>query len=94
MLPARWGRGFATELALTSIEVAFDSLGLAEVIAYTQPDNLASRRVMEKAGMLYEGELIHEDMPHVLYRCPPRSSNACRPTSFTACRRPNRRSRC
>ena len=64
----RWGRGFATELALTSIEAAFESLGLAEVIAYTQPDNLASRRVMEKAGMVYQGELIHEDLPHVLYR--------------------------
>jgi ribosomal-protein-alanine N-acetyltransferase len=68
VLPARWGCGFATELALTSVQVAFESLGLAEVIAYTQPDNLASRRVMEKAGMLYAGELIHEDMPHVLYR--------------------------
>lgn len=68
VLPARWCRGFATELAQTSIQVAFESLGLEEVIAYTQPDNLASRRVMEKAGLRYQGDFTHEDMHHVLYR--------------------------
>lgn len=68
VLPARWGRGFATELAQASIEAAFESLGLDHVIAYTQPDNLASRRVMEKAGLLYEGDFTHAEMPHVLYR--------------------------
>ncbi len=68
VLPARWGRGFATELAQTSIQAAFRSLKLDQVIAYTQPDNLASRRVMEKAGLLYEGDFAHEGMSHVLYR--------------------------
>ncbi|MGH2870761.1 MAG: GNAT family N-acetyltransferase [Solirubrobacteraceae bacterium] len=68
VLPARWGQGFATELAQTSIQAAFESLGLEDVIAYTQPENLASRRVMDKAGLRYEGDFTHEDMPHVLYR--------------------------
>lgn len=68
VLPARWGQGFATELARASIEAAFESLGLPDVIAYTQPDNVGSRRVMEKAGLLYEGDFTHEDTPHVLYR--------------------------
>lgn len=68
VLPARWGQGLATELAQTSIQAAFATLGLEVVIAYTQPDNLASRRVMEKVGLLYEGEFRHEDIPHVLHR--------------------------
>jgi RimJ/RimL family protein N-acetyltransferase len=68
VLPARWGSGFATELAQVSIEVAFERLGLDAVIAYTQPDNFASRRVMEKAGLSCERQLRHEDTPHVLYR--------------------------
>jgi [ribosomal protein S5]-alanine N-acetyltransferase len=66
--PARWGEGLATELARASINAAFDVLGLDEVIAYTSPDNTASRRVMEKAGMAFESEFAYEGMPQVLYR--------------------------
>jgi RimJ/RimL family protein N-acetyltransferase len=63
----RWGRGLATELALTSVKVAFSDLGLREVIAFTLPDNAASRRVMEKSGFAYEREITHAGLPHVLY---------------------------
>ena len=35
---------------MASVAVAFDALGLHELIAITLPENLASRRVMEKAG--------------------------------------------
>ena len=68
IVPERWGQGLATELALASVEVAFDWLGLAELIAFTLPGNLASRRVMEKAGFAYEREIEHAGLPHVLYR--------------------------
>jgi ribosomal-protein-alanine N-acetyltransferase len=64
----RWNEGFATELARASLQVGFTDLGLAEVIAFTLPDNLASRRVMEKAGFVYDREIIHAGLPHVLYR--------------------------
>ncbi len=67
IVPKRWGQGLATELALASVEVAFDWLGLAELIAFTLPGNLASRRVMEKAGFAYEREIEHAGLPHVLY---------------------------
>jgi RimJ/RimL family protein N-acetyltransferase len=68
IVPERWGRGLATELAVTSVAVAFSSLHLREVIAFTLPDNIASRRVMEKAGFAYEREISHAGLPHVLYR--------------------------
>jgi ribosomal-protein-alanine N-acetyltransferase len=68
ILPERWGTGLATELARVAVGAAFDSLRLSSVIAYTQPDNLASRRVMEKAGLTYEGDISHAGLPHVLYR--------------------------
>jgi RimJ/RimL family protein N-acetyltransferase len=68
IVPERWGEGLATELAQASVEVAFGTLGLSEVIAYTLTDNLASRRVMEKAGLEYERDLEHVGLPHVLYR--------------------------
>jgi [ribosomal protein S5]-alanine N-acetyltransferase len=68
VMPARWGQGYATELAAGAIELAFGPLGLESVVAYTLPDNLASRRVMEKLGFSYEREVVHADLPHVLYR--------------------------
>ncbi|HLY49404.1 MAG TPA: GNAT family N-acetyltransferase [Solirubrobacteraceae bacterium] len=66
--PDRWGQGLATELAQTSIAAAFGPLGLQEIIAFTLPDNAASRRVMEKAGFVYERDIVHALLPHVLYR--------------------------
>ncbi len=68
IVPERWGQGLATELAHACVEVAFEQLNLLEIIAFTLPDNLASRRVMEKAGFAYEREIIHAELPHVLYR--------------------------
>jgi [ribosomal protein S5]-alanine N-acetyltransferase len=68
IVPERWGRGLATELAHACVEVAFDHLDLLEIVAFTLPDNLASRRVMEKAGFGYEREIVHAGLPHVLYR--------------------------
>lgn len=65
--PERWGEGLATELALTSVRVAFEELGLERLVAFTMPHNLASRRVMEKAGFAYERDFEHAGVPHVLY---------------------------
>jgi len=48
---AAWGRGYATEVSRALIRKGFTELGLRRVIATTYQDNLASRRVMEKAGM-------------------------------------------
>ncbi len=68
VVPELWGRGFATELAHASREAAFGPLGFEEIVAFTLPDNVASRRVMEKTGFSYERELLHVGVPHVLYR--------------------------
>jgi [ribosomal protein S5]-alanine N-acetyltransferase len=68
IVPDRWGQGLATEVARASLEVVFGPLALKEVIAYTQPDNFASRRVMEKSGFWYEREITFHAEPFVLYR--------------------------
>jgi [ribosomal protein S5]-alanine N-acetyltransferase len=64
----RWGEGFGTEVARASAEAAFGEVGLDNVVAFTTPTNIGSRRVMEKAGFAYERDIVHADMPHVLYR--------------------------
>jgi RimJ/RimL family protein N-acetyltransferase len=68
VVPERWGQGLATELADACVEVAFGPLGLRELVAFTLPDNHASRRVMEKAGFTYDRDIVHAGLPHVLYR--------------------------
>ncbi|MDQ6817222.1 MAG: GNAT family N-acetyltransferase [Actinomycetota bacterium] len=68
IVPEHWGQGLATEMALAALELAFGSLGLADVVAFTLPDNIASRGVMEKTGFVFERELEHAGRPHVLYR--------------------------
>jgi ribosomal-protein-alanine N-acetyltransferase len=67
IVPERWGEGLATELAGAAIEVAFDVLELPWIVALTLPDNLASRRVMEKTGFTYQRQIEYAGLPHVLY---------------------------
>jgi RimJ/RimL family protein N-acetyltransferase len=63
-----WGKGFATEIARVSLDVGFRQLALRDIVAFALPDNLASRRVMEKVGFCYERDILYEDLRHVLYR--------------------------
>ena len=56
-----WGRGYATEAARAVLTYAFDRLGLDEVVSFTVPMNVRSRRVMEKLKMT---RLASEDFDH------------------------------
>jgi len=74
---ACWGRGLATQFSAQLMARAFDVLGFETVSARTMPDNGASRRVMEKLGMTYQGDfsfparnlngMILPAVPGVLY---------------------------
>ena len=48
-----WGLGYATEGARAVLDFAFTELGLDEVVSFTVPGNLRSRRVMETIGMAH-----------------------------------------
>jgi RimJ/RimL family protein N-acetyltransferase len=65
-----WGRGYATELARALVRRAFRELGAVSVVACVTLDNVASVRVLEKAGLRRVGEPIclpGEDEPSVKY---------------------------
>ena len=55
--PAYAGRGYATEAVCRVLRFAFCELGLHRVEARYATGNAASRRVMEKCGMRFEGVL-------------------------------------
>jgi [ribosomal protein S5]-alanine N-acetyltransferase len=68
LMPEFWGRGLATEMATALVSIAFEQLGLAQLVAFTTTTNIPSRRVMEKVGCTFEREIFHGKLPHVLYR--------------------------
>lgn len=54
---AYWGRGIATQAVKAAISYGFNVANLDRIIALTLPENQASRRVMEKAGLHYEKQV-------------------------------------
>ena len=55
---AAWGKGYATEAAQALMEHAFETLGLARLVALIDPANGASARVAEKIGMRHESDTV------------------------------------
>ncbi|MFD9127594.1 GNAT family N-acetyltransferase [Kitasatospora sp. NPDC059571] len=51
--PALWGRGLASEVARAVVDSAFADPATERVVATTMAVNAASRRVMERAGLVY-----------------------------------------
>jgi RimJ/RimL family protein N-acetyltransferase len=72
-----WGQGLATEGARAVTRYGFLELGLEEIVSFTVPGNIRSRRVMEKLSMSHDPleDFDHPQLPpghplrrHVLYR--------------------------
>ncbi len=74
---AYWNKGYATEAARAALDEGFNHYDLKEIVSFTVPENIASRRVMEKIDLTRddEGDFDHPALPdghplkhHVLYR--------------------------
>lgn len=62
-----WGHGYATEAARACMGLAFDALGANKVISLIRPENIPSRRVAERNGMKLERDVVHYNLPHLVY---------------------------
>ena len=62
-----WGHGYATEAARACMGYAFRELGAARVVSLIRPENVPSRRVAERNGMSVERQVMHAELPHLLY---------------------------
>ncbi|KAM3099346.1 GNAT family N-acetyltransferase [Phormidesmis sp. 146-35] len=70
-----WGKGLATEAARKLVRYGFERLGRDpsrvsrrdRLVALAKPENLASRRVMEKIGMQYEKTVQYFGVDWVCY---------------------------
>ena len=54
---SEWGKGYASAIARQLLDIGFGPLGLHRISATVHPDNAAAVRVLEKAGLRYEGRL-------------------------------------
>jgi len=67
---AYWGQGLATEAARGILQYGFEKLNLTRLICLMHPDNIASQRVAQKAGMTLERQvdgIAADNFPTLLY---------------------------
>lgn len=55
-----WGKGYATEIARGQMDWAFNELGLKQLFALVDPENLGSIKVLEKLALASEPALVVE----------------------------------
>ena len=58
LAPEVWGRGYATEAVAAMVKAAFALSSVAEIDASVQVGNVASKRVLEKAGFSHVGRAM------------------------------------
>lgn len=69
-LPKFEGLGYAFEASQKVIENGFSNLGINSVSAITIPENKSSQKLIEKLGLIYQGEIQipNDDELLMLYR--------------------------
>jgi RimJ/RimL family protein N-acetyltransferase len=65
--PAYWNRGLTTEAARAVRDYAFVGLKLPRVISLIHPENVPSRRVAEKIGLMPEREITFRGFPTIVF---------------------------
>lgn len=55
LTPEWWGKGLIPEVAGQVVRYAFETMGLHSIEARIDPENIGSRRVLEKIGFVQEG---------------------------------------
>ncbi len=64
-----WGKGLASELSQFAVRYGFEALNMGEICGVVRANHLASRKVLEKAGLQFVREIadIENAPPSLLY---------------------------
>jgi ribosomal-protein-alanine N-acetyltransferase len=68
LFPECWGRGLGTDAARACVTIGRDWLGLASVVGLAHRESVASQRVLVKAGLVFEREVMRRDARRLLFR--------------------------
>lgn len=66
LLKSQWGNGFATELTFGGLRFGFENMKLDIMYAITEIENIASQKVLRKAGFLEKEKYTEEGKDLVL----------------------------
>ena len=72
-----WGKGYATEVCKCLLQFAFQEVSLNEVVASVDEDNVASKKVLEKSGLLDRGRTRSYGKDSPIYRITRDEWNQC-----------------
>lgn len=67
-LPEFWGRGLATESATAVMDHGREALQLTEIVGMVMPENVGSRRVLEKLGLKESETMVEDGVTLSVYR--------------------------
>ena len=67
-LSAYWGQGYATEAARAVLNWSLDHVPVDEVVGWTPQTHIASQRVLEKIGMVFDHLGAYKEVPCVFYK--------------------------
>lgn len=68
LLPSAWGKGFASEAAITCKEFAREGRCSSSVIPLIAHENYASQAVAKRNGMMNEKDTVHRGVPAMVWR--------------------------
>jgi ribosomal-protein-alanine N-acetyltransferase len=67
-IKSHWGKGYATETAAPSLRYGFEVLNADAIYAMAEEGNIASGRVLEKAGLQFIEMFDYDAVPHAWYK--------------------------
>ena len=91
LAPEFWGKGYATEVGKALIKFGFEEMNLHRIDAGAHIENVASIRVLEKIGMIREGQHRkilpirgdwYDNYHYAIIETDPRPCNLNTPTPF------------
>ncbi|RYZ36312.1 MAG: N-acetyltransferase [Sphingobacteriales bacterium] len=62
-----WGNGYATEATMAWLDYGFREFKADKINAYTDAENKASQRILEKCGLIHTETFEHEGKPWFWY---------------------------
>ena len=79
--PSAWGQGYATEVCERLLQFAFQEASLNEVVSSVDEDNVASKKVLEKCGLLDRGRTRCYGKDSPIYRITRNEWNELQPSN-------------
>ncbi|CAM3307305.1 GNAT family N-acetyltransferase [Aequorivita lipolytica] len=62
-----WGKGYATETAIASLNHGFTELNFHEIIGIADAEHTASNTILKKVGLIKQNEFIYDGTLHNFY---------------------------